>query len=233
MKKVITATPVNNDNGKIKFELPLPSQCPICEVAYAESPKEAYYTCDRHHGTSIVRVYTTYFCPHCEEMFFVVYYVGGNIFEQSHHGFISEMYPKSTATTEFSEYISSLSDRFIEIYHQAEKAEKDGLSEICGMGYRKAVEILIKDYAIWKYPDEQDKIKGMLLSQCIQNYIENADIRALATGCAWIGNDETHYTRIHEERCVDDLKVFIQALVQYINLMIAVDDAASLISKKK
>lgn len=233
MKKVITATPVNSDNGNRKFELPLPSQCPICEVAYAETPKASHYTCDRHHSTSIVKVYSTYFCPHCEEMFFVVYYVGGNIFEVAHEGYILETYPVSTATTEFLEYILNLSPRFVEIYHQAEQAEKAGLFEICGMGYRKAVEILIKDYAIRKYPNEEEKIKEMLLAQCIQKYIENDSIRTLAMGCAWIGNDETHYTRQHEERCIDDLKSFVQAMVQFINMVMAVDDAASLISKKK
>ena len=232
MTNVITAIPVNSDNGNRKFEIPLPSQCPICEVAYAETPKVSHYTCDPYNGTSIERVYSTYFCPHCEKMFFVVYYIGGYIFEASHHGHIIEMYPASTASTEFSEYISNLSARFIEIYHQAERAEKEGLSEICGMGYRKAVEILIKDYAVWKYPDDEENIKKMLLSQCIQKYIANDSIKILATGCAWIGNDETHYTKLHEERNVDDLKLFIQAIVQFINLMSAVDDASSLLSKK-
>lgn len=38
--------------------------------------------------------------------------------------------------------------KFISIYNQALTAEKNGLTEICGLGYRKSFEFLIKDYLL-------------------------------------------------------------------------------------
>lgn len=233
MKKIITAAPINNNHGNMKFDVLLPSKCPICEVAFAEAPKASYFTSSKHHSTVLNQLYSVYFCPHCEEMFLVICAISGTIFDQPNHAYTIKTYPEPGTTTEFSEYITKLSSRFVEVYHQAECAENSGLFEICGMGYRKAVEVLIKDYAIWKYPDEIEKIKRMLLAQCIEKYIVDNNIKTLASGCAWIGNDESHYEKKHLERDVNDLKLFIHALVQFINLMIAVEDAASLLSKKK
>lgn len=41
------------------------------------------------------------------------------------------------------------------------------------MGYRKALEFLVKDYAIFLNQEDEDKIKNASLSSCINNYIDN------------------------------------------------------------
>lgn len=46
----------------------------------------------------------------------------------------------------FSNIISELSPNFCEIYNQAYIAEQTNLMQICGTGYRKSLEFLIKDY---------------------------------------------------------------------------------------
>lgn len=144
----------------------------------------------------------------------------------------SNTFPYFETLTEFEQNISDLSPRFIEIYHQAEKAEQAGLSEICGMGYRKALEFLIKDYLIKNNPESEEEIAGELLSPSI-NRIENSKIKTLAKGSAWLGNDECHYIRKHEDYSIDDLKVFINAVVAFINSECAVDLAAGLLTSKK
>ena len=73
---------------------------------------------------------------------------------------------------------------FVEIYHQSEAAENAGLSRICGFGYRKALEFLIKDYAIYKNPGQEDVIKGEALAVCIKKYIKSEYLRDLATASA-------------------------------------------------
>ena len=47
-----------------------------------------------------------------------------------------------------SDIISELSPNFCEIYNQAYIAEQTNLMQICGTGYRKSLEFLIKDYLI-------------------------------------------------------------------------------------
>lgn len=44
----------------------------------------------------------------------------------------------------FSNIISELSPNFCEIYNQAYIAEQTNLMQICGTGYRKSLEFLIK-----------------------------------------------------------------------------------------
>ena len=53
--------------------------------------------------------------------------------------------PKSKS---FSTIIKDISPSFDSIYNQAFCAEQLSLDQICGVGYRKALEFLIKDYQI-------------------------------------------------------------------------------------
>lgn len=66
-------------------------------------------------------------------------------------------YPAPVRVKDFSQEIKDLSPNFVKIYHQAEQAENTGLSDICGLGYRKALEFLVKDYAIAFNPTETGK----------------------------------------------------------------------------
>ncbi|MEK7581127.1 MAG: hypothetical protein AAB512_02470 [Patescibacteria group bacterium] len=51
---------------------------------------------------------------------------------------------------EFPASITKVSPKFKTIYNQSKKAEEGGLEEICGLGYRKSLEFLVKDYLISK-----------------------------------------------------------------------------------
>ena len=233
MKKVVTAQVLNRDKGNENFELELPVKCPICEVAYAEGPKASYYSYNKYEDSQINKVYAIYFCPHCEQLFLVVYFVVNSIYEYKMVGHIERTYPMPEFVTEFSGHIKSLSPQFVEIYNQSERAENAGLHEICGMGYRKALEFLIKDFVIMQNPENSDQIKKMQLAQCIRSYINDENIKTLAERSAWIGNDETHYVRVHEERDVHDLKKFIEAIAYFISMVLVVEDATSILPKKK
>jgi hypothetical protein len=95
----------------------------------------------------------------------------------------------------FDEKLSNLSSQFIKIYNQAKQAEEYGLDEIAGLGYRKSLEFLVKDYAIYKNKEKEKLIKETWMSDCIKNYIDNDQIKILAEKSEWIGNDEAHYVR--------------------------------------
>ena len=73
----------------------------------------------------------------------------------------------------------------------------------------------------------------MMLSPCIQNYIDNQRIKNLATASAWIGNDETHYARKHEDYNVKDLLAFIDAIETFINADLSAFEAEKLINNSK
>ena len=122
------------------------------------------------------------------------------------------------STKKFSDSIVSISPTFTTIFNQAYFAEQNGLSEICGVGYRKALEFLIKDYAILKKPDEKEKIEKKLLGQCIDQFITDGRVKSVAKRAAWLGNDETHYVRKWEGKNLEDLKKLIELTIHWIEM---------------
>ena len=132
----------------------------------------------------------------------------------------------------FDEEIEEISPQFVKIYNQSLQAEKLGLDEIAGLGYRKSVEFLIKDYAIHENPDKEDEIKNTWMKVCIDKYIDDKKIKTLAEKSDWIGNDEAHYVRKQENRDITDMKKFIKAMVYFIGMTLIAEDADSMESKK-
>ena len=211
----------HNYSGTRNFSIDLPSTCPCCSTAYSSKPSFSGFF---QNQLDTVHLYSLFFCPVCEDAFLTVY------------GFIDEVgqiiaqYPFPSNTTSFSDKLSELSPKFVEIYHQAEQAENAGLSELCGIGYRKALEFLVKDYAIAQHPDKESEIISSFLGKCIHEYIDNPKIKALATASTWIGNNETHYVRKHENYNVQDLKRFLTTTIAYVECELNLAEAFDFLS---
>lgn len=120
--------------------------------------------------------------------------------------------------TKFPPSIKRVSPLFSEIYNQAEIAQKNKLDQICGMGFRKSLEFLIKDYIISKGIANEVDVKKAPLGDCIKRYIENKRIKDNASRAAWLGNDETHYVRKWEAMDVENLKTIIKLTVSWIEM---------------
>ncbi|MFJ7890419.1 DUF4145 domain-containing protein [Lysinibacillus xylanilyticus] len=120
--------------------------------------------------------------------------------------------------------IQKISPNFYSIYEQSFNAENQGLSQICGMGYRKALEFLIKDYVIFLNYDQVDfneqKILAKNLGAIINQDISSQRIKDMASRATWLGNDETHYLRKWENKDVQDLRNIIQVVLHEMNMEI-------------
>ena len=116
----------------------------------------------------------------------------------------------------FSETIENISRQFCEIYNEARIAEKRGLKNICGAGYRKALEFLIKDYLVKEKKEKKEEIEKNRLFNCIDQYIDDLRIKECAEIAAWLGEDETRYYKKYEEKDLDDLKVIIDLTINWI-----------------
>lgn len=124
-----------NDSSTCDFQIQLPRKCPICSTAHASSPVCSGYL-HRRYGNA--KLYSMFFCPSCESAFFVSYRVTDDYSNYSKTcGTIIAQYPNPSTTTPFSEEISILSPKFVEIYHQSEIAESTNLTEICGIGFAR------------------------------------------------------------------------------------------------
>lgn len=126
--------------------------------------------------------------------------------------------PGTFLGSNFDERILAISPMFSKIYNQAKQAESLEMDQIAGMGYRKSIEFLIKDYLIVKNPTLVEEIKEKFLGPCINDYIENDKIKEIARRAVWLGNDETHYSRKWEDRDINDLKRLIDITLHWIEM---------------
>jgi len=133
------------------------------------------------------------------------------------------------------EVLERISTKFYSILDQALAAEQYNLNLIAGMGYRKALEYLVKDFvtmdlrvrhreaqsrndeaSVSSLTEATQKILRQDLKTIIQ-MIPHALTAQAAERCAWLGNDETHYTRIWTKHDIDDLKTLLGIVMTFMS----------------
>jgi hypothetical protein len=137
---------------------------------------------------------------------------------------------------EFSKLIKNISPDFDKIYNQSLKSEMLGLDEICGFGYRKSLEYLMKDYLIYKSPEEEHQTirEHQSIVKCMKEYPKIIDENILKTSERgfWLGNDHSHYYKKHENLKVEDLKKLIDLTIRWIENKEETDHYTTLIQGK-
>src|SRR5262249_2886130 len=127
-----------------------------------------------------------------------------------------------------------VSPQFAPLYNQAYAAEQRGLELICGAGYRRSLEFLVKDYAKTKSATSPEDIEKVLLGACIRDHIDHPKVKLIAARASWLGNDETHYVRKWTDKDLSDLKKLIELTVHWITLdIVSADVEKSMPDPKK
>ena len=213
-----------DDESRFDISLQEINECPICHFSLRPEIKSGHFIWneDRFHYS----IYLACFCTKCRQMF-LAKDTGTCYRENLGYPDLEQLIPVTPSTEPFSDALSALSPTFVNTYNQAQFAEAQGLTEICGIGYRRALEFLVKDYLIHLSPDEEDTIKAEFLGASIKR-INNDRIKVLAERSTWIGNDETHYVRKHEDFDYTDMKRFIIAMVRYIESELSFEEALSI-----
>lgn len=225
---LITQKAVNLiDECSASFTFPEANECPIC---HAKIVGQYISSVVWYKAGDAVKAAVVYFCPYCTDCFIVYYAVkrdtgSKSVFNASK---ILSAAPMHFEKHVFDEKINTLSPMFDEIYNQAKQAETLGLDQIAGIGYRKSIEFLVKDFAKKNSPKDESTIKTMPLSACINTYIDDTRIKTLAEKATWLGNDETHYLRKHTDRDINDMKKFIEAMVYFISMFLIYEDATTI-----
>jgi len=105
-----------------------------------------------------------------------------------------------------------ISSKFIKTYLQSLEAQNYGLDELAGMGYRKSIEYLVKDWAIQKHPDKKEIIEKSWLGGVIKDYY-TGDLKEILERATWLGNDQAHYNKLFEEYDIEILKELIDLIM--------------------
>ncbi len=196
----------------------LPNHCPYCgREIHAESQHVVTFVfCDGVIEPIEEYLEAVFQCPadDCQHLFIAQYQrVPGH---PTYDYFFVRVLPKGQVKKSFDEYIETLSPSFCSLWNQSYQAEQSGLKDICGIGYRKALEFLVKDYLINRDPSKQEHYQSKFLGNCIRDDISDPRIKACAQRAAWLGNDEAHYYRRWKDKDVQDLKNLIELTLHWI-----------------
>lgn len=219
----------NSSNRTFEFEEV--TVCPMCKHAIKPHILHGVYFNERGNEVSLS---IHYLCKACSTPF-IAYY--NNVRESSSYSELKYCSlsdpitaPNYFTPQEFDPHILTISSEFVEIYNQALQAEHLNLYQIAGVGYRKSLEFLIKDFLIYQNSDKEDEIKNKLLGQCVK-MLDNSQLETVARKATWLGNDQTHYVQKFTDRDITDLKRLVRLTVHWISMIIETEEAEQIQSQ--
>ena len=124
-----------------------PDECPFCHKSIIPKFLTGIYINPLLH-TPIIE--TIFQCPsnECNEIFISYYFKPDRVYGSSNQFHYYQTMFGNLKQNVFSKTIETVSKDYCKIFEEAFSAEQFGLKQICGVGYRKSLEFLIKDYLI-------------------------------------------------------------------------------------
>ena len=198
-----------------EFEIRVPDKCPICQCGIDMSTQRYLNWHDIHDDSKTFNIISIYSCPHCHNGFVIMHHMKiqkNGCVEKS-----QSAYPMTAANLQIDEDIRQVSPDFYNIYNQCLSAKNYGLDQIYGMGFRKALEKLVTDFAINRNPNDKDKILKMFLHTRIEHYFKESDAKTALMACKWLGNNETHYENYNDDKDLQLFEDLIEDTLYYIH----------------
>lgn len=213
-------------------------ECPLCHKSILpkclhliSAPITEYDSISNECAAGLFR------CPSCNSVFFA-HFTGRNDYLNEAAFELDYACPeKHKNIAKFSSYISDISPCFVKTFNQSNIAESMNLHEIAGIGYRKAIEYLIKDFCAYMFPDKTNDIKSdNKLSNVIANRIpdkpEFIDIKDMAKSSWILGCDFVHYDKKYIDYNIEDLKACIDLTVTAIEFYLKKSKYSAQLLKK-
>jgi len=200
-----------------------PDGCPLCHYQCSPTPITEHKI--PAVGLSGDELEVVFLCPRyeCQRLFIARY--RWPLSSSRFHGFLlAGMAPVAPQRPVVPPLVAALSPTFVEVLGEALHADALSLQQVAGVGLRKALEYLVKDFCIAQHPDRADEIKALFLARCIDSFISDGRIVACAKRAVWLGNDETHYVRRWETHDVSDLKALLELTVSWIDASLRTDE---------
>lgn len=190
-----------------KFNYEKPSVCPHCGIG-TDAPiksKNIFVVNGRAFISAICQ------CTSCQKDFFFSCISNGKDFAKN-----VCLYPPVSFTPYKNEIHAKISERFIDMYNQALQSEFVGNIELAAIGYRSALEILIKDFAITELGKPKNEVSGKKLFKAIEDYLGQTELINTADVIRILGNDYTHYDRKYPQHDFDLLKGYMDIFLKQI-----------------
>lgn len=125
------------------------------------------------------------------------------------------LYPSAISNYD-NQLLENISPRFIDMYNQALRAEATGDIELAANGYRSAIEILVKDYAISELKVSKEEVCKKDLFKAISEYLKQEELIKTSDVIRILGNDFTHYERKYPQHDFSILKGYLNIFIKQI-----------------
>lgn len=193
-----------------------PQECPICHSGLNLKFITAASNSKKHPWVQVV-----FRCmkSECNRLFIASYRKNG-----AGPFCLTGVEPTRPQLPSFPVSIHDISPMFIEMYHQAMFAEASDLKQLMGMGLSKSFEFLIKDFSIFRKPEEQDTIRAASFIQCIHKYIDDPGINKCTKLSSWLCSEEEFLTKRWEDKDIAAIKILIKMTVNWIENYLLMND---------
>ncbi|HEX8904787.1 MAG TPA: hypothetical protein VF771_08105 [Longimicrobiaceae bacterium] len=179
----------------------LPETCPLCH--HHVDPRRLTAHATNRDNTAVD---FTFQCPRpeCRRVFIGRYRLGPDgeydLASVEPHGVRRETVPYE---------VEAFSPAFVEVYGQAQEAEARGHRELAAIGLRRALELLVKDFAAAQDPDHEDEIRRSTLAACTARFVDDPHLKACASRAFLAAGDA-------DGAGLGDLKVLVRLTVNWI-----------------
>ena len=185
----------------------IPQSCPLCGIGNNPTTHEVGrleiqegYVFTLHHR-----------CPACKKY----HMTNQEYLNQDDKTTMILVYPNKVVI-DIDDLFIEHAPRFVEFYSEAVEAEKMGLENIAGTGYRSAIECLIKDYALAFELDDKEYLSDpkLTFNNAIDRYVKNDDLLKGALHFnRTVGNGYTHWNK-STSISLPQLKNYVDIIIQ-------------------
>jgi len=185
----------------------IPQSCPLCGIGNNPTTHEVGrleiqegYVFTLHHR-----------CPACKKY----HMTNQEYLNQDDKTTMILVYPNKVVI-DIDDLFIEHAPRFVEFYSEAVEAEKMGLENIAGTGYRSAIECLIKDYALAFELDDKEYLSDpkLTFNNAIDRYIKNDDLlKGALHFIRTVGNGYTHWNK-STSISLPQLKNYVDIIIQ-------------------
>ena len=184
----------------------IPQSCPLCGIGNNPTTNEVGrleiqegYVCTLHHR-----------CPACKRY----HMTNQEYLKQDDKTTMILVYPNKVVI-DIDDLFIEHAPRFVEFYSEAIEAEKMGLENIAGTGYRSAIECLIKDYALAFELDTKEYLSDpkLTFNNAIDRYVKDDDLlKGALHFIRIVGNGYTHWNK--------STSISLPQLKNYVDIML-------------
>ena len=185
----------------------IPQSCPLCGIGNNPTTNEVGrleiqegYVFTLHHR-----------CPACKKY----HMTNQEYLNQDDKTTMILVYPNKVVI-DIDDLFIEHAPRFVEFYSEAIEAEKMGLENIAGTGYRSAIECLIKDYALAFELDTKEYLSDpkLTFNNAIYRYVKDDDLlKGALHFIRIVGNGYTHWNK-STSISLPQLKNYVDIIIQ-------------------